>query len=257
AMADDVKESVLGDDSSSSKKEQEKAEITEEATEPDTTEPETEPETTEAQTTAAETVDVPTTKAVIAQDTTPEPVIDTDFRTPYEDKILEYIQSGTVSAIDFSLCDMNQDGIPELIVKAGTCEADYMVSFYTYQNGNVVIIGSGFSGFHNSCYYDRSHGQICFAGGHQGVGSLEWYAFDGTQVTMAGSEYDIPYTDSDSFAQAVAPYGDFAAVDTTYLFDVAMDGNWEVLGYTKSGQFVDSDQPGWDFSMIENYENGF
>ena len=124
AMADDVKESVLGDDSSGSKKEQEKAEITEEATEPDTTEPETEPETTEAQTTAAETVDVPTTKAVIAQDTTPEPVIDTDFRTPYEDKILEYIQSGTVSAIDFSLCDMNQDGIPWRIVKAGTCEAD-------------------------------------------------------------------------------------------------------------------------------------
>ena len=55
AMADDVKESVLGDDSSGSRRERKKAEITEEATEPATTEVTTTVTTTETTTTTVTT----------------------------------------------------------------------------------------------------------------------------------------------------------------------------------------------------------
>ena len=49
----------------------------------------------------------------------------------------------------YSLFDMNSDGIPELFVKFGTCEADKTFYIYSYVNGETKYLGT-FSGGHSA-----------------------------------------------------------------------------------------------------------
>ncbi|MEA4805065.1 hypothetical protein [Acetobacterium wieringae] len=41
-----------------------------------------------------------------------------------------------------SLFDMDSNGIPELFIKTGSCEADYKYQIYTYENGQAKYMGS-------------------------------------------------------------------------------------------------------------------
>ena len=52
---------------------------------------------------------------------------------------------------DYSLYDIDGNGIMELLVKAGTCEADYMHRIYTIRNNAAVYIGETFGG-HSSLF---------------------------------------------------------------------------------------------------------
>lgn len=45
-----------------------------------------------------------------------------------------WVESEEYSVAEYSLYDINHDGIIELIIKNGTCEADYTYSIYTYAN---------------------------------------------------------------------------------------------------------------------------
>ena len=51
----------------------------------------------------------------------------------------------TSSVEEYCVYDMNKDGIKELIVKTGTCEADYVYRFYSCEYGKIITLGT-FSG---------------------------------------------------------------------------------------------------------------
>ena len=86
------------------------------------------------------------------------------------------------AAVEFSylLCDMDMDGVPELIVKTGTCEADYMVSVYTFRNGAAVKAGETGAG-HSSFYGDSEGGGLIVHCGHMGFAYAMryWLSEDG------------------------------------------------------------------------------
>ncbi len=42
--------------------------------------------------------------------------------------------------LDANIIDLNQDGISEMIVTNGTCEADKSVAIFTYTDGNVILV---------------------------------------------------------------------------------------------------------------------
>jgi len=63
--------------------------------------------------------------------------------------------------------DIDKDGIPELITKAGTCEADYIGTVYYFQNGRVVKAGD-FSLSHADLYRDPMNNGIILSRGNMG-----------------------------------------------------------------------------------------
>lgn len=70
----------------------------------------------------------------------------------------------------YSLYDFSSDGIKELIVKIGTCEADYTWNIYTICNNEVVYIDS-FSAGHSSLYQCSTGGVYNFMAhmGHERI----------------------------------------------------------------------------------------
>jgi RNA polymerase sigma factor (sigma-70 family) len=65
----------------------------------------------------------------------------------YKTSTLEYNQNRSSNLINnkdlsYVKYDIDKDGIPELIVWTGTCEADYVDYVYTYKNGELIYAGS-------------------------------------------------------------------------------------------------------------------
>jgi len=56
--------------------------------------------------------------------------------------------------------DIDKDGTPELIVKTGTCEADYHGALYTLRDGSAVQVGEEFGLGHSSFYSDPGENGI-------------------------------------------------------------------------------------------------
>lgn len=62
--------------------------------------------------------------------------------------------------LEYHVYDADQDGAEELIVRNGTCEADYMWKIYTYDGGRAVLLDT-FAGGHTSLYVCSSGGFYC------------------------------------------------------------------------------------------------
>ena len=63
--------------------------------------------------------------------------------------------------------DVDKNGIPELITKTGTCEADYVGTIYYFQNGRVEKAGD-FSLSHASLYSDPVNNGVILCRGSMG-----------------------------------------------------------------------------------------
>ena len=68
----------------------------------------------------------------------------------------------------YCLYDVDEDGIPELFIKFGTCEADYFGEAYTYQEGEMVFL-SDFSLSHAGFYTWPGKNAVLWIWGHMGV----------------------------------------------------------------------------------------
>ena len=85
-------------------------------------------------------------------------------------------------SVSYSLYDVDKDGVPELFLKCGTCEADYYTLGYTFRGGQVVNLGSFQSG-HSSLYTVPGENGIIFREGHMGYGSIEKFSLtDGGSI---------------------------------------------------------------------------
>lgn len=70
----------------------------------------------------------------------------------YNFKYDDYIKIHSIA-----LYDINKDGINEMFVKVGSCEANYIYFVFTYVNGKVDMLGS-FSGGHSSLFEYTGNG---------------------------------------------------------------------------------------------------
>ena len=82
--------------------------------------------------------------------------------------------SGDVSD-SYSLYDVDKDGIPELFVKYGNCEAAYHTTCYAFRNGQVEAAGDLGSGHAMLCTWPGENALI-FSVGHMGIGFIDKYA---------------------------------------------------------------------------------
>ncbi|MBQ3803242.1 MAG: hypothetical protein II845_06050 [Oscillospiraceae bacterium] len=73
--------------------------------------------------------------------------------------------------LSYLVYDIDKDTIPELLVKAGTCEADFHGALYTFRNGQAVQACEELGLGHSSFYSDPGKDGIIMMWGHMGYAS--------------------------------------------------------------------------------------
>ena len=73
-----------------------------------------------------------------------------------------------VPELSYLVYDIDKDGIPELVVKTGTCEADYHGALYTFRDGKALQVGEELGLGHASFYSDPGENGIILMWGHMG-----------------------------------------------------------------------------------------
>lgn len=118
---------------------------------------------------------------------------------------------------NYSIHDINNDGIPELLVYKGTSEADWTLEIYTYKNKNLEKLGN-MSFSHSAMYimYDGNylklvHGQM----GYESVYKV-YINSNGELVKEKTSERELAegedYEEGDQYLDTFA-YSNFEAID--------------------------------------------
>ena len=73
--------------------------------------------------------------------------------------------------LSYLVYDIDKDTIPELLVKTGTCEADYHGALYTFRDGRAFQVGEDLALGHSSFYSDPGENGIILMWGHMGYAS--------------------------------------------------------------------------------------
>ena len=73
--------------------------------------------------------------------------------------------------LSYLVYDIDKDAIPKLLVKAGTCEADYHGALYTFRDGQAFQAGEELGLGHSSFYSDPGEDGIIIMWGHMGYAS--------------------------------------------------------------------------------------
>lgn len=82
----------------------------------------------------------------------------------------------------YSLYDVDRDGVPELFVKYGNCEAAFTYQCYTWRDGRVVCIGE-FAGGHSSLYAHPDKSAVLRNYGQMGCAVMYEYPMEGGVLT--------------------------------------------------------------------------
>jgi hypothetical protein len=177
---------------------------------------------------------------------------ESEYKESYKSLIQSLSLEDDNTDIEYTLYDMNQDDIPELIIRTGTCEADFKLSFYTYEDKiGLIPIGNNFSGFHIGFYVDKSTNKFCTIWSYMDEGGIVWYSFDGSYVSEFKRQDNIEYNldNFENYDEIFAAYGDFEALSTTCCSILYNEDEWITYGNDDS---TDS-KTGIDYSMIDNY----
>ncbi len=89
------------------------------------------------------------------------------------------------------LYDIDKDDIPELILKYGTCEADFHGSVYTYKDGKTELLTDEFPLGHTGLYSDPGENGIICYWGHMGYASVSRFRFENGETA-----YDYLYEEN-------------------------------------------------------------
>lgn len=87
-----------------------------------------------------------------------------------------------VGSESYSLYDVDRDGVPELFVKYGDCEAAFVYKCYAFRDGQVLCIGE-FAGGHSSLYTHPDKSAVLRSAGHMGYAELYEYPMEGGVLT--------------------------------------------------------------------------
>lgn len=125
------------------------------------------------------------------------------------DDINDYKYGVYLKYCQFSLYDMNQDGYPELILKTGDSEADFMYTVYTVVNSKLMNCGE-LSGSHSSLYTNGSGGFVRYEG-YMGVYDIDVSILEGiTLKTQKIADGVLDYSKKEDYPKLETyGYGDY------------------------------------------------
>ncbi len=122
-----------------------------------------------------------------------------DYRNVLQNTESKYEADMGGQYLEHCLCDLDGAGVYELIVKEGTCEADFVWRVYTIGETGAKDVGS-FGGSHSVLYTDSEPGLLC-AYGQMGHEEIARVSYDGQYLSVQtlisqdlaeGEEYSHP-----------------------------------------------------------------
>ncbi len=116
-----------------------------------------------------------------------------DWMTAYEQILAGWkpqtsedpVNSDISPELSYLVYDIDKDAIPELLVKTGTCEADYHGAFYTFRDGQAFQVGEELGLGHCSFYSDPGENGIIMMWGHMGYAAA-------ARITLTGGYAEEP-----------------------------------------------------------------
>lgn len=126
--------------------------------------------------------------------------------------------------LTYTVYDIDKNGVKELIVKTGICEADYTYEFYTYQDG-LVLLGTAHAG-HSGLYIPNDNnglylrycpppGDICYV-------SLYRITINKNQIKQETlyKDKEMSFDESDKFSTQYKYLEEIHASDLSFLQDL-------------------------------------
>ena len=97
-------------------------------------------------------------------------------------------------------CDVDNDGSAEYLIQTGTCEADYMLQCYCFENGEAKWIGEAGAG-HSTFHQYPNHNGFIQETGHMGYEAISVITFSGgeAQTKEIGSRGEL--SDGEEYLQ--------------------------------------------------------
>ena len=147
-----------------------------------------------------------------------------DWKTAYTEKIKSTEKDAKAEQGDmynnyennYSIYDLNKDGIPELFIYKGTCEADWMLYVYTYKNNSISKLAE-MSFSHSVLYIMNGENYLKLLNGHMGyeVVSKIYMNSNGELIKEKVSERELAqdedYESGDKYLETYA-YGDLSGI---------------------------------------------
>lgn len=100
------------------------------------------------------------------------------------------------SDVSYALCDLDSNGIPELILKHGTGEADYVISVYTVDDNAKLIRMDDLAGGHTAFGCSEYDSSLVLIYGHMGNGAISWYSLkDGALSETKSESFYLAYNE--------------------------------------------------------------
>ena len=90
--------------------------------------------------------------------------------------------ASTYDKIYYTIHDMNHDGIPELLVHDGDCEAAYRYIVYTFDGAEAVRVGEFGAAHAADLLESDAEGNLYFAAAHMGSYGVSRITYDGNTV---------------------------------------------------------------------------
>ena len=84
----------------------------------------------------------------------------------------------------YTLYDIDKDGVPELILKLGTCEADFHGEIYSFVEGKAVCRENEWYIGHSSLYTDPGENGLIVMRGHMGYAEAYRMVLGETEITV-------------------------------------------------------------------------
>ena len=106
-----------------------------------------------------------------------------DYAAILQDTVTRYEETMGGDYLTYGLVDLDGDGILELCVMEGTCEADFIWQVYTLEDSRAKSIGA-FGGSHSVLYTDGEPGLLCLHG-QMDVEEIERITYDGQYISSS------------------------------------------------------------------------
>ena len=143
-----------------------------------------------------------------------------DIKTAYLSLLSKYSDTTEEGGYGYSstyfLFDITGDGVPEVWIKSGSCEVDYKLSIYTYDNGISVIQegeegDAGHSGFYEGDNY------ILQVSGHMGFAAWRKITYNDGKINYdVVFEEDLNESENDGYTEpSEKPIEEYLVSDTT------------------------------------------
>ena len=207
---------------------------------------------TTAQTAKETTVPIIKTEQIKTQKTEPAVL---SYKESYKKIINEEIKrlrenAGSNFSINYTLFDMDSDGTPELLINSGTCEADSLISIYTYKNNKYSQIGNNIGGSHTGFAFDYIANQIVLCNAYMGNITLSWYDIDGNGNLRFLIDTSSSGNDYNSYAVFMTSYNVLKYPFVSY--SNSSDITWVFYNVDNYESYADFEYSGVNFSFIDN-----